>query len=109
MKSQIAATSAILVAIALALAGQAEGQIYDTNNNYVQIFAGSGVASYLEGQGTQAMFNQPSAVVADTSSNLFVLDSGNRRIRRITPSGSTSTFVRSEEHTSELQSRFGIS
>jgi hypothetical protein len=93
MKSQIAATSAILVAIALALAGQAEGQIYDTNNNYVQIFAGSGVASYLEGQGTQAMFNQPSAVVADTSSNLFVLDSGNRRIRRITPSGSTSTFV----------------
>ena len=71
----------------------ATGQTYDTNNPTVQIVAGSGVASYLEGQGTQAMFNGPSAIVSDTASNLFVLDSGNRRIRRITPDGTTSAFV----------------
>ena len=70
-----------------------DAQNYDTNNNYVQVFAGSGVGSYLEGQGTQAMFNTPSAVVSDTSSNLYVIDKGNSRIRRIAPDGTTSTFV----------------
>ncbi len=82
-----------LAAFSASLTWQVGAQIYDTNNNYVQIFAGSGVSSYLEGQGAQAMFNNPAAVVSDTSSNLFVLDIGNQRIRKITPSGSTSTFV----------------
>jgi hypothetical protein len=71
----------------------ATAQIYDTNNPIAQIVAGSGVASYLEGQGTQAMFSGPSGIVSDTASNLFVLDAGNRRIRRITPDGTTSAFV----------------
>ncbi len=39
------------------------------------------------------MFHNPSQVVADTSSNLFVLDSGNSLIRKITPDGTVSTFV----------------
>lgn len=82
-----------VIAVAASLAWQAGAQIFDTNNNYVQIFAGSGQASYLEGQGTQAMFYYPSAVVVDTSSNLFVLDSSNSRIRKITPDGTTSAFV----------------
>src|SRR5437773_399510 len=57
-----------VVAIATILGCQVEAQTYDTNNPVVEIFAGSGVASYLNGQGTQAMFNNPSAVVADSSS-----------------------------------------
>ncbi len=39
------------------------------------------------------MFADPSGVVADTSSNLFVLDKGNQRIRKITPAGLSSTFI----------------
>jgi hypothetical protein len=39
------------------------------------------------------MFNRPSQIVADTSSNLFVLDNGNARIRKVTPNGTVSTFA----------------
>lgn len=84
----------IILAALFAVSGwHAKAQIYDTNNNVVQIFAGSGTQGYLEGQGTQAMFNSPEGVVADTSGNLFVFDSGNLRIRKITTNGITSTFV----------------
>jgi sugar lactone lactonase YvrE len=69
------------------------GQNYDTNNPVVQTFVGSGFYGYLDGQGTQTMFNNPVAVVADSSSNLFVLDTGNARIRKVTPNGNVSTFV----------------
>jgi len=39
------------------------------------------------------MFRGPAGVVADTSSNLFVWDGGNRLVRKITPSGFVSTFA----------------
>jgi hypothetical protein len=68
-------------------------QNYDTNNPTVQTFVGSGFYGYLDGQGTQTMFNNPAAVVGDTSSNLFVLDVGNSRIRKVTPDGTVSTFA----------------
>jgi hypothetical protein len=71
----------------------AGAQIYDTNNDVVEIFAGSGTAGNLNGQGTLAMFNNPSQVVADTSSNLFVFDYNNYLVRKITPDGTVSTFV----------------
>ena len=72
---------------------QAEAQIYDTNNDVVQTFAGSGFSGYVDGQGTQTMFNNPKAVVADSSGNLFVSDQVNYRIRKITPAGTVSTFA----------------
>src|SRR5438105_15590499 len=68
-------------------------QNYDTNNPVVLTFVGSGLSGYLDGQGTQTMFNNPSAVVADSSSNLFVLDNSNSRIRKVTPDGTVSTFA----------------
>src|SRR5438445_11129471 len=72
---------------------QSFAQNYDTNNPVVQTFVGSGFYGYLDGQGTQTMFNNPSAVVSDSSSNLFVLDNGNSRIRKVTPNGTVSTFA----------------
>ena len=39
------------------------------------------------------MFNTPTKVVADAHSNLFVLDYGNARIRKITADGTVSTFA----------------
>jgi hypothetical protein len=71
----------------------ASAQTYDTNNDFVQTFAGSGFFGYVDGQRTQTMFYNPSAIVADSSSNLFVLDVGNHRIRKITPDGTVSTFA----------------
>jgi hypothetical protein len=88
--------SGILLSIVIVLiAGFSHtfGQNYDTNNPIVQAFVGSGFSGYLDGQGTQTMFNNPVAVVADSASNLFVLDTGNARIRKVTPDGNVSTFV----------------
>jgi sugar lactone lactonase YvrE len=82
-----------LVTIEATLGWQAGAQTYDTNNVVVQTFAGSGFSGYLDGQGTQTMFNAPLAIVADSSGNLFVSDYLNYRIRKITPSGAVSTFV----------------
>lgn len=76
-----------------ALASQAAAQIYDTNGEYVQTFAGSGEPGYVDGQGLLTKFSNPSQIVADTSSNLYVWDSGNARIRKITPNATVSTFA----------------
>src|SRR5262245_15345078 len=83
----------LLPTLVVLSAGCAFAQNYDTNNPVVQIFVGSGFYGYLDGEGAQTMFNNPSAVVADSSSNLFVLDIGNARIRKITTTGTVSTFV----------------
>jgi len=68
-------------------------QTYDTNSAFVQTFAGSGFSGYLDGQGVQTMFSSPTSIVADSQSNLFVLDYNNARIRKITPDGVVSTFA----------------
>jgi len=83
----------ILAALCGLSVWQTEAQIYDTNNVVVQTFAGSGFSGYVDGLGQQTMFNNPKGIVADTSSNLFVFDAGNSRIRKITPDGTVSTFV----------------
>ena len=82
-----------LTAIATTYGWQAEAQTYDTNNEVVQTFAGSAFTGYLDGQGQLTMFSSPSLIVADTSSNLFVWDSGNSRIRKIAPDATVTTFA----------------
>src|SRR6267142_965628 len=69
-----------------------EAQTYDTNNVSVETFAGSGFYGYYDGQGVFTMFNAPSAIVSDLSSNLLVLDSQNSLIRTITPGATASTY-----------------
>jgi hypothetical protein len=83
----------ILTAIAATLGWQAKAQTYDTNNEVVQTFAGSAFSGYLDGQGQLTMFNNPNAIVADSHSNLFVWDSNNYRIRKISPDGTVTTFA----------------
>ncbi|MDB6123785.1 MAG: hypothetical protein JWQ71_2778, partial [Pedosphaera sp.] len=70
-------------------------QIYDTNNVNVQTFVGSGFSGLVDGNGTQNMFNNPKAIIADLSSNIFVLDKGNSVIRKVTPAGDVTTFENS--------------
>jgi hypothetical protein len=79
---------------------QVRAQTYDTNGDFVQTFVGSGFTGYVDGVGQLTMFNNPQGVVADSSGNLFVLDSGNFRIRKITPDGTVSTFAGGGNQTS---------
>jgi hypothetical protein len=82
-----------LVAIESTLAWQSGAQTYDTNNVVVQTFAGSGFSGHVDGQGVLTMFNGPTAIVADSSGNLFVMDYFTQLIRKITPDATVSTFA----------------
>jgi hypothetical protein len=84
--------SALLVSSLFLLVGKVEAQNYDTNNVVVETFAGSGFYGYYDGQGVLTMFNSPSAIVPDLSSNLLVLDAGNSLVRKITPGATVSTY-----------------
>jgi opacity protein-like surface antigen len=70
-----------------------KAQTYETNNVSVQTFVGSGFYGLLDGEGLFTMFNNPGAIVVDSFTNFFVLDVANSRIRKVTPSGTVSTFI----------------
>lgn len=60
----------------------------------VTTIAGTGgVPGSDDGNGLSASFNTPSDVAIDANGNLFVADSGNHVIRKITSNGTVSTFA----------------
>jgi hypothetical protein len=91
MKTRIVAVS--IASFAMLFARPAQAQIYDTNNVMVSTVAGYGIPSYVDGQGLLTAFNNPTLIASDTSSNLYVWDNGNQRIRKITPDRTVSTFA----------------
>lgn len=65
-----------------------------TTNGVVTAFAGQlGASGSLNATGTNAQFDTPSGLAFDGSGNLFVADTGNGTIRKITPAGAVSTFA----------------
>lgn len=57
-------------------------------------FAGNGNVGYKDGKGEEAQFNNPTTMVFDGNGNMFVADSGNNAIRKITSDGNVSTFYK---------------
>lgn len=62
-------------------------------NGVIEIFAGSTASGYSDGQGAFARFNVPSDVAVDANGYVYVADSLNHRIRRISPSGYVDTVA----------------
>ncbi len=61
----------------------------------INTYAGTGVSGYSGdgGSATSALLNTPSGVALDGAGNLYVADTGNNVIRKITPQGIISTIA----------------
>jgi uncharacterized protein (TIGR03437 family) len=59
----------------------------------VTTIAGGATTGSVDGQGAVALFKGPARLKFDKLGNLFVVDRGNHRIRKITPTGLVSTFA----------------
>ena len=59
----------------------------------VTTLAGSGARGSVDGNGADASFSNPSGLAVDSSGNVYVADSGNHKIRKITPSGTVTTLA----------------
>jgi len=78
--------------IYLADAGDAQRIRRITPDGRVSTLAGGGLG-YVDGAGSIARFDTPSALAIDAAGALYVADTGNHVIRRITPDGLVSTIA----------------
>jgi streptogramin lyase len=81
------------------------GNVYvaDTANNTIRKITPVGLVSTLagaagqsgktDGTGSNARFNHPQAITVDGRGNLYVADTGNQTIRKVTPTGVVSTLI----------------
>jgi sugar lactone lactonase YvrE len=88
----------------ISLAVNKDGTVYvaDSGNNAIReitpdgnitTLAGGKGAGYRDGLGKEAMFDWPTGIAVDRSGNIYVCDSNNNKIRRITPLGVVSTIA----------------
>jgi len=79
----------------LYIADYANHAIRKVSNGTITTIAGNGTAGFAGdgGQATQANLNFPMAVAVDSSGNLYIGDSANRRIREISPNGIINTIA----------------
>ena len=81
------------------------GNVFVTDGNTVRKITPSGMvttfaglpppqhAAFIDGSAVNARFSRPSGIAVDGAGNLYVADSGNVAIRKITPAGVVSTVA----------------
>lgn len=81
------------------------GTIYlsDSGNNTIRVISSTGTVTTLAGSGSAigqrdgigatALFNNPQGVAVDSDGNMFVADTYNHTIRKVSPAGVVTTFA----------------
>lgn len=89
----------------MGIAQDVSGNLYvaDATNNTIRkisstgvvttIAGSAGVAGTTDGPGNTARFNHPTGLTVDGAGNIYVSDSTNNTIRKITPAGSVTTLA----------------
>jgi hypothetical protein len=102
------------------VAADASGNVYvaDTENCSIRKITSAGVVTTLagspeiegsaDGTGSAARFRYPSGVAVDTNGNVYVADSGNAVIRRITATGVVTTLSESDGSPAQLYYPCGV-
>jgi uncharacterized protein (TIGR03437 family) len=88
------------------VAAGVDGSVYfaDSDNNVVRKVAPNGTISTIAGNGsagfggdgglgTAAQLNAPEGVAVDSAGNVYIADSANNRVRKVTSAGAISTFA----------------
>lgn len=89
------------------VAADASGNVYvaDTYNDRIRVIradghvitlAGGEKPGYQDGPGSAARFDTPSALAVDALGNIWIADTRNNAIRKLTSGGEVSTLVRSQ-------------
>jgi sugar lactone lactonase YvrE len=87
----IASLSPVLLAVLLITPGWAESN-YTALYSFATLAGASNIGS-ADGTGGFARFDEPSSVAVDASGNVYVADTYNSTIRKITPTGTVSTIA----------------
>jgi sugar lactone lactonase YvrE len=92
---------------AVAVDGSGNVYVADSGNHTIRKISASGAVSTFagaagqsgtaDGNGANARLNSPSGIAIDAAGNLYVADTGNSTIRRVTATGDVSTFAGSPE------------
>ena len=64
-----------------------------STSGVVTTLAGSGMVGSADGLGALASFNSIGGVCVDASGDLYVADGGNKKIRKVSPSGNVTTLA----------------
>ena len=88
---EISRAVAFFVLSASCLVPSARAQIDYQNYTFITLAGQS--AGWFDGTGSAALFNLPFGVATDASGNLYVADTGNHTIRRVTSTGVVTTLA----------------